>query len=114
MSTHRSSGLEYGKINVKGSYIVSRLDDFDKNRIICLDTETTETKETDEILQLSIIDGNGKTLFNNLIKPKNHTEWPRAEQVNRISPEMVKFKIGFTYYMKGIIDIIEAADLIVG
>ena len=41
---------------------------------IVIDTETTGLTPYDEILQLSIIDGNGKTLLNELYRPLNHTE----------------------------------------
>ena len=36
-------------------------------RIIVFDTETTGVTEDDEIIQLSIIDGNGKTLINEYV-----------------------------------------------
>ena len=38
-------------------------------RIIVFDTETTGVTEDDEIIQLSIIDGNGKTLINEYVHP---------------------------------------------
>ncbi len=62
-----------------------------KSKIICLDTETTGLSErADEILQLSILSGEGKILFDSYIKPYNHLQWPEAERVNGITPEMVK------------------------
>lgn len=58
---------------------------------IVLDTETTGLSSYyDEILQLSIIDNNGNTLYNQYFKPQNCTEWKQAQAVNGISPEMVK------------------------
>ncbi|MGN1457297.1 MAG: exonuclease domain-containing protein [Acutalibacteraceae bacterium] len=58
---------------------------------IVLDTETTGlSSDCDEILQLSIIDNNGNTLYNQYFKPQNCTEWEQAQAVNGISPEMVK------------------------
>ena len=61
-------------------------------RTIIIDTETTGIGEDDEILQLSIIDENENTLYNEYFKPRYKTSWPRAEAVNHISPEMVSDK----------------------
>ena len=63
------------------------------SRIIVFDTETTGLdawRLNDEILQLSIIDGDGNTLLNSYVKPGLHDRWPKATQVNGITSEMVK------------------------
>ncbi len=58
---------------------------------ICFDLETTGIKPgEDEILQVSIIDENFNTLMNEYVRPEHTTEWPEAEAVNHISPDMVK------------------------
>lgn len=58
---------------------------------IVLDTETTGlSSDYDEILQLSIIDNNGNTLYNQYFKPQHCSEWEQAQAINGISPEMVK------------------------
>lgn len=58
---------------------------------IVIDTETTGLEAGyDEILQVSIIDDLGNTLYNQLLKPIKATEWKGAERVNHISPDMVK------------------------
>lgn len=49
-------------------------------------------KSEDEILSISIIDGNGKVLLDTLIKPEYHSKWTEAEKINHISPEIVKDK----------------------
>ena len=55
-----------------------------KSDFVILDTETTGLNERAEIVELSIIDKNGNTLFDRLIKPKGHI--PRdAEQIHGIS-----------------------------
>lgn len=83
--------------------------------IICLDTETTGINRlSDEILQLSIIDGSGAVLFNEYIKPVHHECWTEAERVNHISPSMVKDCKPLLYYADTIKQILENADVIVG
>lgn len=59
--------------------------------IVCsVDVETTGLKpETDEILQLSIVDENGGVIFNEYFCPSFHLAWDEAEKVNHITPEMV-------------------------
>ena len=61
-----------------------------RESIIVFDTETTGTKaDVDEIIQLSVLDGNGRVLFSSYIKPERATSWPEAEAVNGIAPETV-------------------------
>lgn len=83
--------------------------------MIILDIETTGLNSTDdEILQVSIIDGNNKVLFNKYMKP-THTEcWDNAEAVNCISPAMVKDEKPFEFYKEKINEIIKGADLVLG
>ncbi|KAB8292806.1 3'-5' exonuclease [Bifidobacterium avesanii] len=60
---------------------------------IILDTETTGLQpQYDEILQLSIIDGCGNALLNNLYRPKYHDSWPEAQRIHGISPTQVAGK----------------------
>ena len=87
----------------------------DKEKIICFDVETTGLDVyQDEILSLSIIDGNGEILFNHLIKPSRHDEWEAAAAINGIYPETVAEEKTIDEY-KGEIDAIFAnAEMIVG
>lgn len=86
-----------------------------KQKIIVIDVETTGVNPKDsEALQISIIDGEAKCLFNAYIKPIHATSWEGAERVNGISPAMVANEPSITQY-KPILDaIIEDAELIVG
>jgi len=87
----------------------------DKSQIICLDSETTGLNpKNDELLQLSIIDGNGNVLFNEYIKPSHRKSWRKAEEIHGISPEIVKDKLSITNYKAEINRIIEGSSLIVG
>ena len=62
----------------------------DVSTLIAYDTETTGTGNTDELLQIAIIDENCSVLFSSYVKPYFKKEWPGAEKVNHISPEMVQ------------------------
>ena len=57
---------------------------------VYLDTETTGVTDDDEIVEITIIDDNGKPLINTLVKPIYHSSWPGAERVHGISPIEVR------------------------
>lgn len=83
--------------------------------IICLDTETTGLdREKDEILQLSIIDGDGNILFDNLIKPSHRRSWANAQKIHGISPADVSGCRTLWDYKSEIESILLNADIIVG
>ena len=67
----------------------SKEEKMDKDRILALDTETTGVGPNAEILQLSVIDGEGAVRMNQYFRPKKNSSWPEAEKVNHISPAMV-------------------------
>lgn len=83
-------------------------------KIIVLDTETTGLNpDIDELLQVSIIDDREDILFNSYIKPKA-TEWPDAQRVNGITPELVS-DAPTIEEVRGIISTYTAcADVIIG
>lgn len=82
--------------------------------IICLDTETTGIHTDDEVLQLSIIGGDGAVLFSEYFKPVRKISWVEAESVNGISPSDVKDCRPILYYKDTIEKILSSADVIVG
>lgn len=83
--------------------------------IIIIDSETTGLDaKHDEILQLTILANNGNVLFNEYIRPLNHTEWPEAEKIHHITYDMVKDCAPITYHRKAIQQILDASDTIVG
>ena len=62
-----------------------------KGRIICIDIETTGLDRIeDEILQVAIINGRGKTLYNSYIRPNTKRTWQQAEAINKINWQAVK------------------------
>ena len=83
--------------------------------IICLDTETTGLdRSKDEILQLAIVDGFGLPVFNEYFKPIHRQRWSKAEDINHISPAMVKNCKPLLHYGFVIESILKEADVIVG
>ena len=57
---------------------------------IFLDTETTGLDpDDDEILQLSIIDGDGNVLLNSKYRPERHSVWYDAQRIHQIAPSDV-------------------------
>ena len=91
------------------------LREIDKSKIICLDVETTGLRAgVDEILQLSIIDGNGNVLFNEYIQPKTKEKWDEAQEIHGISPEMVADKPTIDEHIPVLNKILAEAVLIVG
>lgn len=78
---------------------------------VIFDTETTGTNARyDDILQLSIIDEDGNTLFNDYFHPVHRQSWPDAQRVNHISPEMVADKPTFEERKAEIQKIFNQAD----
>ena len=82
--------------------------------LIVFDTETTGLTYGDEILQLSMIDGNGKLLLDQLFKPTHKMSWFETQEIHKISPEMVKNCPDISDYKKQIQKIINQAELLVG
>lgn len=82
--------------------------------VVCLDCETTGLSSKDEILQLSIVNGAGEVLFNEYIRPQKVTEWPEAERIHGISPDMVANKPTIEVYREQISEIMAKAGLIIG
>lgn len=94
---------------------IDRLKSIPKNRVIVFDTETTGTNPyKDEILSLSIVDGNGSVLFDSLIKPQERQRWPNATKINGIKPSDVKDKPTIVDFSDEICRIMDSALLVVG
>ena len=84
------------------------------NEILVLDTETTGFSKSDEILQLSIINGDGEVVMNEYFRPEHTSSWYYAEKVNHISPAMVEDKPTIRQRKRDIEKILHAAKVIVG
>lgn len=99
----------------RGSSYYKRLLAIPAEKILCIDTETTGLDpRKDEIIQLSMIDGHGKSIFESLICPPTRKRWPNAQEINGITPKMVKGKPELEEVADQVQEAINAADLIVG
>lgn len=83
-------------------------------KIICLDTEFTGTANNNEILELSIFDGDGNELLHQLFRPERCRRWSFTEKIHGITPEMVQDKPHFRQFLPKLQQIFDDADLIVG
>lgn len=73
---------------VKNTFTAQNFDSGIEYDEIVIDTETTGLDaDTDELLQVSIIDSQGNTLFNSYIKPLFTENWDEAMAVNHITPK---------------------------
>lgn len=95
---------------------LSQIKNVTRERTLIFDTETTGFNAwgEDEILQLSIVDGNGKRLYNRYFKPRYKEEWPEAAKVNQITPEFVQNEPYIEEELDRIQEIFDNADLITG
>lgn len=85
------------------------------NRVLVLDTETTGLDpETDEILQIAIIEYDGDGRFSSFFRPERHREWPGAMEVNHITPGAVERCAAAFEYRQAIQQILDSADVLVG
>lgn len=87
---------------------------YDRSRIICLDTETTGLDGTDEVLELAIVDGTGRILFDHRFKPDHVLCWPEAEAIHHISPEDLAEEKPLAFYYEELLEIFSKARIIMG
>lgn len=61
-----------------------------RERVLFFDLEMTGLYEHDEVLSVTVADGNGKTVFDTLVRPVRKKKWKRTEEIHGITPEDVK------------------------
>lgn len=113
------AALIYFLCRKKDQYIEKKKSlDFQKviSSPIFIDTETTglNPNKNDELLQIAIINMNGDTLFYHLIKPDHRRSWPKATEINGITPAMVKNEDGIDVYLDQLIGIFQKASCVIG
>jgi len=99
---------------MNNSLYFEKIGAIDNTEILVFDTETTGlSKDKDDILQFSAIDGNGNALMNQLFHPVRKTAWPHAQAVNHISPQMVADAPLINDHAEKIMSLFRKAKLIV-
>lgn len=103
------------KLSLKTMDDVSILLDVPKDKVACIDIETTGLKfDTDEILQVSICDGNEKILLDSYVCPSKRRRWNEAQKIHGITWAMVKDSPSIVDLSEQIERILGNADLIIG
>ena len=62
----------------------------DPARVLFFDLELTGVYHHDEIISISIVDGNEQLIMDTLVKPTHTKRWKRTEKIHGITPAMVQ------------------------
>ena len=62
----------------------------DPSRVLFFDLELTGVYDHDEIISISIVDGNEQLIMDTLIRPVHKKKWKRTEKIHGITPAMVQ------------------------
>ena len=62
----------------------------DPPRVLFFDLELTGVYNHDEIISISIVDGNEQLIMDTLVKPVHTKRWKRTEKIHGITPAMVQ------------------------
>ncbi len=62
----------------------------DPSRVLFFDLELTGVYDHDEIISVSIVDGNEELIMDTLVKPVHTKRWKRTEKIHGITPAMVQ------------------------
>lgn len=61
----------------------------DRKRVLFFDLELTGVYDHDEIISISIVDGEGTVIMDTLVKPAHKKKWKQTEKIHGITPDMV-------------------------
>ena len=81
--------------------------------VLFFDMEMTGVYEHDEVLSVSVVNGNGQTVFHSLTRPARVKRWKRTEQIHGITPEMVKDAPTFLELAPTLLPIFEGAKRLI-
>lgn len=84
-----------------------------RERVLFFDLELTGVYEHDEIISISILDGNGKLIMDTLVKPTHTKKWKKTEKIHGITPEMVADAPYLSELTPQIKEIFENADVLI-
>ena len=82
----------------------------DKKKVLFFDLELTGFYDHDEILSITIIDGNGELIMDTLVKPVHKKKWNKTEKIHGITPDMVTDSPLLSDLIPRIKEIFENAD----
>ena len=85
----------------------------DPARVLFFDLELTGVYSHDEIISISIVDGNEQLIMDTLIKPVHTKRWKRTEKIHGITPAMVQDAPTLKELTPRIKEIFAAADHII-
>ncbi|MBE6633276.1 MAG: 3'-5' exonuclease [Ruminococcaceae bacterium] len=84
-----------------------------RERVLFFDLELTGVYDHDEIISISILDGNGKLIMDTLVKPAHTKKWKKTEKIHGITPEMVADSPYLTDLIPEIKEIFANADVLI-
>ena len=84
-----------------------------RERVLFFDLELTGVYDHDEILSISITDGNGKIIMDTLVKPAHKKKWKQTEKIHGITPDMVVDAPSLDDLIPAIKEIFENADVLI-
>ena len=113
LHTHPCSAALQQRIQLSRK-VKSYIHTLDARRVLVLDIELTGLLPTDEILQVSIVNGLGQVVYNNYFCPKTVTSWDKAMEIHHITPAMVADKPLFQTAVPALTQLFANAQLIVG
>ena len=62
----------------------------ERKRVLFFDLELTGFYDRDEIISISIVNGEGELVMNTFVKPVHTHKWKKTEKIHGITPEMVE------------------------
>lgn len=82
----------------------------DRKRVLFFDLELTGVYVHDEIISISIVDGEGTVIMDTFVKPAHKKKWKQTEKIHGITPEMVADSPSLDELIPEIKRIFEGAD----
>ncbi len=84
-----------------------------RERVLFFDLELTGFYDRDEIISISILDGERKLVMNTLVRPTHTKKWKKTEKIHGITPEMTADAPTLAELTPEIKRIFEGADAII-
>ena len=84
-----------------------------RERVLFFDLELTGVYEHDEIISISILNGNGELIMDTLVKPSHTKKWKKTEKIHGITPDMVADAPYLKELTPRIKEIFENADVLI-